>query len=119
MNADTALPRVELPAPGPALTLHMAADRLRGRAEKALARMARNDYWSMGWRPGIENAVGGEEGELAACMSPEFALELADWLDAIGRDAMRHAAKGCGNDESEIACGHPLTIAQRILAEAS
>ncbi|MET8694766.1 hypothetical protein ABZV65_19735 [Streptomyces bauhiniae] len=81
---------VELPAPSPALTLHQAAANLRTRAKAALAGFVSNEYWEGGWARGIENAVGGAEGELAALLSPASAVWLADALDALGSNAARH-----------------------------
>lgn len=111
-------PEVLLPPAGPALTLHAAAARLRTVAEAALALMARNDYWSAGWRRGVENAIGDEEGVLAGLFSPEMALELADELDRVAHEAVRHAAGRWGNCESEVTDGWPMAMARRIL-EAS
>ncbi|CAL9668272.1 hypothetical protein SUDANB145_07275 (plasmid) [Streptomyces sp. enrichment culture] len=72
---------VTLPPPSPALTVHEAAARIRRAAEAAQDEMATNGYWSSGWAAGVENAIGGEGGELAALFPPELALGLADWLD--------------------------------------
>lgn len=80
---------VELPPPSPALVLHQAAAALRRNASAAMAAIERNDYWQMGWKTGITNAVGGPEGELAALLSPEAAIELADALDTVGSEAAR------------------------------
>ena len=74
---------VQLPAPSPALTVHQAAATLRRVAECATTAMARNDYWSAGWQPGVTNAISGYEGDLAAFFSPEMAVEFADWLDTV------------------------------------
>lgn len=79
----------ELPAPSPALMLHQAAAILRSSAIAAIAAIDRNDYWQVGWKTGITNAVGGPEGELAALLSPEAAIELADALDTVGAEAAR------------------------------
>lgn len=80
---------VQLPPPSPALQLHQAADTLRRSARAALAAMARNDYWTVGWTRGVTNAMGGPEGELVALLSPEAALDLADALDTVGSEAAR------------------------------
>lgn len=79
----------QLPPPSPALVLHQAAAQLRTSALAALTAIQRNDYWHMGWKTGITNAVGGPEGELAALLSPEAALELADVPDTVGSEAAR------------------------------
>jgi hypothetical protein len=76
----------QLPAPSPALSVHESAARLRGIAEQAAAEIAAGAgdpfaYWSVGWERGIDNAVGGRVGRLAAVFSPDVVLELADWLD--------------------------------------
>ncbi|WP_420032291.1 hypothetical protein ACN2WE_05360 [Streptomyces sp. cg28] len=72
---------VELPPPSTALLMHESAARIRAAAEKARAAMATNEYWSVGWQRGVANAIGGDEGDLAALFTPELALHLADWLD--------------------------------------
>lgn len=84
---------VQLPPPSPALALHQAADSLRRSAHAALAEMASNDYWRNGWAAGVTNAIGGSEGELAALLSPEAAIELADVLDTVGSAAARRISK--------------------------
>lgn len=80
----------QLPPPSPALTVHEAAACIRRIAERATAAMARNDYWSGGWERGVQNAIGGYEGDLAAFFSPAMAVEFADWLDAVASDSARH-----------------------------
>ncbi|NED31042.1 hypothetical protein [Streptomyces sp. SID8499] len=80
---------VQLPPPSPALQLHQAAEVLRRSAQAAVAAMARNDYWAVGWARGVTNAIGGPEGELAALLSPDAALTLADALDTVGSEAAR------------------------------
>lgn len=72
---------VPLPPPSPALTVLEAAARIRRAAQAAQDEMATNGYWSSGWAAGVENAIGGEAGELAALFPPDVALRLADWLD--------------------------------------
>jgi hypothetical protein len=79
-----------LPPPSPALAIHETAARIRSTAEQAAARMARNDYWSLGWATGVTNAIGGEEGELAALFTPELAVEFADWLDTVASHNARY-----------------------------
>jgi hypothetical protein len=81
---------VLLPPPSLALTVHQAAAHIRAIAGQALERMARNDYWGNGWAAGITDALGGEEGELAALFTPELAIEFADWLDTTASDHVRH-----------------------------
>lgn len=105
-----------LPPAGPALVLHQAADLLRRRAEAAFVRMmADGPTDAHAWRADLTNMLGGEIGDLAGLMSPHLALAIADWLDSVAAEAVRHAAKGCGNDQAEITDGHPMTMAQRIL----
>lgn len=72
---------VELPPPSPALTVHEAAVRVRQIADRTFTAMATNSYWSVGWERGVTNAIGGDEGDLAALLTPELAVQLADWLD--------------------------------------
>ena len=117
MTHASTLPRVELPPPGPALRLHEAAAVLRRRAERARTEMAGNAYWDMGWRIGIENAIGDVAGGLASFMDPAMADGLADWLDGVAQAAVKHAAQGFGNCQSEITEGWPETLADRILKE--
>lgn len=111
-------PTVALPPAGPALTLHEAAAKLRRLAEAALAELASNSYWGAGWHAGITDALGGPGGDLAAVMGPRFALDLADALDDVAVEAVKHAAGGFGNCQSEVTDGWPMTVARRIL-EAS
>lgn len=103
-----------LPPPGPALTLHQAAAKLRSWVAEVRAEMATNDYWSGGWADGIQGAISGAGGMLATMFSPEMALDTADWLDATAAEAVRHAA-GFGNLQQEITDGYPTTMALRIL----
>lgn len=110
---------IDLPPAGPALRLHQAAAELRRRAERARAEMAGNDYWAMGWRDGVENALGGTTGQLAALITPDIANGLANWLDSVAQEAVRHAAQGWGNCESEITDGWPETLAAWILREVA
>lgn len=72
---------IELPPPSTALSVHEAAARIRGLDERAFAGMANNSYWDVGWARGVVNAIGDEEGDLAALFTPELAIQLADWLD--------------------------------------
>ncbi|MEU9558015.1 hypothetical protein [Streptomyces fumanus] len=72
---------VSLPPPSRAFTVHEAAARIRRTAEAAQGELASSGYWSSGWAAGVENAIGGEAGALAALFPPELALRLADWLD--------------------------------------
>lgn len=82
--------RVELPPPSPALTVHQAAARIRRAAERARFETTVNTYWRSGWAVGIENAVGGTPGELAALFPPELAVEFADWLDTVASHNARY-----------------------------
>lgn len=116
----TASPAVALPPPGPALTLHEAAAKLRTAAQAALEDLRTDSFWSCyepatAWRDGFVNGMGGEPGDLAELLSPGVALELAEWLDATARRAVQHAA---GNHEAELCDGYPIVVARRIL-EAS
>lgn len=103
-----------LPPPGPALTLHEAAAKLRTAAAGARAEMASNDYWGNGWAAGVQDAIGGEAGFLAVLLDPDAADEMADWLDATAAEAVRHAA-GFGNLQEEITDGYPTALALRVL----
>lgn len=106
-----------LPPPGPALTLHMAAARLRSAAEAATARQAEDGRTD--WARGMDNDLGGPVGEFCGLLSPELALDLADHLDATAVEAVRHAAGGFGNLQEEITDGWATRTAQRILGEAA
>jgi hypothetical protein len=44
---------------------------------------------------------------------------LAEWLESIAAEAERHEAQGWGNDQSEIADGHPLAVARIFTGGAS
>lgn len=70
-----------LPAPSPALAVHEAAARIRRLAERAAFAVTVNEYWTSGWALGVANAIGGDEGDLAALFTPELAVQIADWLD--------------------------------------
>jgi hypothetical protein len=113
--ADTTTGAVTLPPPGPALRLHMAADRLRRAGLAAQDEVKSNDYWGGSWVAGMTNGMGGAAGKLGALLPPELALELADWLDGIAAEAVRYAS-GFGNLQEEITDGHPTVIANHILA---
>ncbi|MER6350597.1 hypothetical protein ABT186_01775 [Streptomyces sp. NPDC001634] len=88
---------VQLPPPSPALTVHQAAATLRRVAECAQTDLATSDYWSgydkaTAWRDGFANGFGGPCSDLVALFPPGFALEFADWLDAVASAAARHGA---------------------------
>ncbi len=95
-----------LPPPSPALTVHQAAARIRTLAERALERMARNEYWAGGWPVGVTNALGGEEGELAGLFTPELAIQFADWLDTV---ASHNARYGTPLPEFALTAARALT----------
>ena len=95
-----------LPPPSPALTVHQAADRIRTLADAALRRMARNEYWGNGWKAGITDALGGEEGELAGLFTPELAIQFADWLDT---SASHNARYGTPLPDFALAAARALT----------
>ena len=95
-----------LPAPGPALVVHQAAAHIRALAERALERMARNEYWAGGWVVGVTNALGGEEGELAGLFTPELAMGFADWLDTV---ASHNARYGTPLPEFALTAARALT----------
>jgi hypothetical protein len=109
---------IELPPPSPALTLNMAADKLRRAAQAALDRQAEDGRSSADWARGMDNYLGGPIGAFCGLLSPELALDLADFLDATAAQAVRYAA-GFGNIQEEITDGYPIRTAQRILAGAS
>lgn len=110
---------VTLPPPSPALTLHMAADRLRRAARLARDREAEKGRTPADWFSDmVDGYLGGPVGLLCGLLSPELALDLAEHLDATAVEAVKHAA-GFGNIQEEITDGFPITAAQRILGEAS
>jgi hypothetical protein len=106
-----------LPPPGPALTLHMAADRLRRAAQAAIARHAEGDLGPGDWYSDMDNALGGPIGEFCGLISPEMAFDLADWFDEIAAAAVRQ--ERAGGSQFAVADGYPTRMAQRILGEAS
>lgn len=106
-----------LPPPSPALTLHMAAARLRAAAEAAIARQAEDGRTAGAWAHDLDGYLGGPIGEFCGLMSPELALEMADDLDRTAVGAVRHA--NAGGTQEEITDGYPIRAAQRILGEAS
>lgn len=109
---------VTLPPPSPALTLHMAADRLRRAAQLARDREAANGRTPAGWFSDmVDGYLGGPVGVLCGLLSPELALDLADHLDATAVEAVKHAATG--GTQGYITNGFPITAARRILGEAS
>lgn len=114
----TTMPAVELPPPGPALTLNMAADKLRRASQDAIDRLAEDDRTSAHWASDMDNSLGGPIGIFCGLFSPAQGLEAADWLDATAAEAVRYAA-GFGNLQEEITDGYPIQFATRILeAEA-
>lgn len=111
----TAAPSL-LPPPGPALTLHMAAARLRSAAEAAMARQAEDGRTDADWGYDLNGYLGGPIGEFCGLLSPELALEIADDLDRTAVEAVRHA--NAGGTQEEITDGYPIRMARRILGEA-
>lgn len=108
---------VLLPPPSPALTLHMAADRLRRAAQAALDQQAKDGRTSADWYADmVDGYLGGAVGMFCGLFSPAAGLELADWLDATAAAAVRRAA--AGGAQEEITGGYPIRTAQRILGEA-
>jgi hypothetical protein len=107
-----------LPPPGPALLLHMAADRLRRAAQLALDAEAENGRAPADWFGDmVDGYLGGPAGLFCGLLSPAAGLELADWLDATAAEAVRHA--GAGGTQEEITSGYPIRMAQWILGEVS
>lgn len=114
----TTLAPVLLPPPGPALTLHMAADRLRRAAQAALDAEAGKGRITADWFGDmVDGYLGGPVGLFCGLLSPAAGLELADWLDATAATAVRHA--GAGGTQEAITGGYPIRMAQRILGEAA
>lgn len=103
-------PPVALPPPGPALTLHQAAAKLRAAAEAA--RAGGRTPTPAEWYALMDNVLGGPVGVLCGLLSPGLALVIADHLDATAVEAVRHAA-GFGNIQEEITDGYPMTMATR------
>lgn len=109
---------VTLPPPSPALTLHMAADRLRRAARLAREREAEKGRAPADWFADmVDGYLGGPVGMLCGLLSPELADDLADHLDAVAVQAVKHAATG--GAEGYITGGWPIAAARRILGEAS
>jgi hypothetical protein len=107
-----------LPPPGPALTLHMAADRLRRAAQAALDREAEKGRAPADWSADMADGyLGGAVGLFCGLLSPAAGLEMADDLDATAAGAVQHAR--LGGTEEEITDGYPTRIARLILGEAS
>lgn len=82
--------RAQLPPPGPALTVHETAARIRRAADRARFETTVNEYWRNGWTAGITDALGGSAGELAALFTPELAIAFADWLDTVASHNARY-----------------------------
>ncbi|MFE9127038.1 hypothetical protein ACFYOF_16735 [Streptomyces sp. NPDC007148] len=85
----------QLPPPSPALRLHQAAARLRRTAQAAQHDLDTDSFWkcydpATAWRDGFENGMGGICSQLAGLLTPQLALQLAEWLDATGAHAARH-----------------------------
>jgi hypothetical protein len=107
-----------LPPPGPALTLHMAADRLRRAAQAAIARQVEDGRAPDDWFADmVDGYLGGPIGLFCGLVSPEMALDLADWFDEIAAAAVRQ--ERAGGSQFAVADGYPTRMAQRILGEAS
>lgn len=107
---------VTLPPPGPALTLHEAAAKLRPAAEAAIARQVTEGRTPDQWAYDLDGYLGGPIGVLCGLLSPELALDLCDWLDATAVEAVRQAC--AGGTEGAVADGYPITMARRILGDA-
>lgn len=78
----------------PAITMRVAAKRIRRAVADARADLATNDYWSSGcaneaerWAGGVENGLGGPAGTLAGMLTPDAVEAVADWLDATAARA--------------------------------
>lgn len=75
----------------PAVTMRLAAARIRQAVAEARDDLATNDYWACDhpdateaeiWTYGVECGLGGEAGTLAGMLTPDAAEAVADWLDA-------------------------------------
>lgn len=109
---------VVLPPPGPALMLHMAADRLRRAAQAALDAEAVKGRTGADWYADmVDGYLGGPVGLFCGLLSPAAGLDLADDLDRTAAGAVRHA--NAGGTQEEITNGYPTRMAQHILGEAS
>ncbi|WP_329131621.1 hypothetical protein OG552_10695 [Streptomyces sp. NBC_01476] len=104
-----------LTPPGPALRLHEAAEKLRAAAEAAIEIQKVRGRAPDQWAYDLDNYLGGPIGVLCGLLSPELALDLADFLDATAADAVRQARMG-GSEEA-VTDGYPTTMARRILGE--
>lgn len=104
-----------LPPPGPALLLHMAAAKLRRAAEAT--RAAGEARTPAQWAAYLDNVLGGPLGEFCGLMTPQLALDLCDWLDAVAAQAVRQAR--AGGTEHAITGGFPDAAARSILGETS
>lgn len=103
--------------PSPALTLNMAAERLRRAAEAARAHEAEDGRTPDQWAHDIDNSLGGPVGVFCGLLSPELAEDLADWFDALAMAAVRQ--ERAGGTQGAVTDGYPIRVAQRILGEAS
>lgn len=75
----------------PAVTMRLAAARIRRAVADAREDLAENDYWACDhpevteaeiWTSGVECGLGGEAGALAGMLTPDAVEAVADWLDA-------------------------------------
>ncbi|MFI0900520.1 hypothetical protein [Streptomyces sp. NPDC020983] len=99
------------------MTLHMAADRLRRAAEAARDRQAEGGRTDAHWAYDLDGYLGGPVGVFCGLLSPELAVDLADWFNEIAMVAVRQEC--AGGTQDAVVDGHPLRVAQRILGEAA
>jgi hypothetical protein len=95
----------------------MAADRLRRAAEAARAHEAEGGRTPDQWTRDLDNYLGGPVGVFCGLLSPESAVDLADWFDALAMAAVRQ--ERAGGTQGAVVDGYPLRIAQKILGETA
>lgn len=80
----------------PAITMRLAAARIRRAVADARADLSTNDYWACDhpdvseaeiWTSGVECGLGGDAGTLAGMLTPDAIEVVADWLDATAARA--------------------------------
>ncbi|MER6942522.1 hypothetical protein ABT294_00740 [Nonomuraea sp. NPDC000554] len=99
-----------------ATPLESAVAFLRGKVAAAERDMAESAYYDGGFYQGIDNAVGGAAGELAALFSPEVAGMVADLLEEVERQQNQRPCDAPGGACN--ACSwRPDFVVAEVLAE--
>ncbi|MEO3856127.1 hypothetical protein ABGB08_14570 [Acrocarpospora sp. B8E8] len=110
----------------PPQEMRAAADLIDSRVRDFIAEEVRSPYWQGGnWAQGVDNAMGGAGGRLAALFTPEVAAQTSGWLkrsaktwDAeVKHDELHDTCNGAVGEDCWC-FDRPIGVARALLAGA-